>query len=94
MTTVTGRLRRGLKLDSFADITDVAVLDIAPVCDEVAVTFDGVLTPEQVAAVLSRMDSTGASDEAARAELRADRAALKARDPLRRLYDYLLGETP
>lgn len=93
MTVVEGRRRRSqIGVDSFSDITDSPVLDIAPCAAGTAVTFDGDLDANQIAAIRARMESTDDADQAERASLRADRDALPAGDPLRRLYDYVLGD--
>lgn len=91
-TTVCGRRRRQIDRTSFGDITDAVVLDIAPCPEGTAVTFAAALTPEQVTAVERRMDSTGPDNELERSTLFADRDALAEDDPLRRLYDYVLGD--
>lgn len=88
MTTVIGKRRRSVGPDTFADITTAAVTRI----DSEGVTFDATLTAAQVDAVWSRMESTDDIDQAKRAQLRTDRDALAAADPLRRLYNYMLGD--
>lgn len=91
MTSIQGRVLRGIELDTFADITDVPLV-IPSGIDSGGLLFDGDLTPDQVEAVWSRMTSRDDADQTARATLRADRDALPELDPLRRLYDYLLGD--
>lgn len=75
----------------FADLTSVPhVRDYAkPVT---TLTFDAALDAATVDAIWARMESTDDADQARRADLRADRDALAADDPLRRLYDYMLGD--
>ncbi len=58
----------------------------------VTFTFDVDLPDAVVLAVRARLDSTCDEDQAARADLRADRDALDPADPLRRLYNYVLGD--
>lgn len=78
---VEGRQRRAQIPETlFADITDAPVLDIAPCAAGTAVSFDGVLTAEQIVAVQCRMDSVDAVDEVARNDIRAKTAAVAA-DP-------------
>lgn len=90
MTVVVGCVRRkGLTLAAFADITDAPI--ITPIRAD-RIEFAGTLTDEQVRAVWARMESTDDADQAKRAVLRADRDALAEGDPLRRLYDYVLGD--
>lgn len=87
---VWGEVRRkGLTLDAFADITGAPI--IPPIRTD-RIEFDGDLTAEQVTAIRDRMCSRNDTDQAARTQLRADRDALAADDPLRRVYDYLLGD--
>lgn len=90
MTRVDGKVRRPISLNLYADITgpDVSLVRWGKDFLE----FDGVLSSEQVAAIWARMESTDDVDQAKRAALRADRDALDVADPLRRLYDYTLGD--
>lgn len=86
-THVTGPLvRRGIGLDSFADITEVPVAAIT----RDAITFGGVLTEEQVDAVWWRISSRDDDDEARRRALHA--AVADHDDPvLVALVRYVLG---
>lgn len=71
MTTVTARNERGgIDSDSFADLTPIAVLSIAP-GQSITVTFDGVLTDAETAAVVRRIETVDAVAEADRAEVEA-----------------------
>lgn len=58
------------------------------------VVFTADLDAATVAAVRERMVTADPVVVAARSVLRSDRDALAADDPLRRLYDYVLGEAP
>lgn len=92
MTTVYGTVRRrGLTLDAFTDVTGPEVLIVAPIKAD-RIVFNAEITAEQVHAIWLRMESTDDADQARRAQLRTDRDALAADDPLRRLYDYMLGD--
>ncbi len=91
MTSVQGRVVRPITLDMFADITDVPLV-VPTGIDPSGLLFDGDLTANQVVAIHDRMTSRDDADEAKRRTLAADRDALPADDPLRRLYDYLLGD--
>lgn len=87
MTFVQGQRVRSFRPDLYADITDVPATAVPG-----GIEFDGDLTVEQQAAIYERMTSKDDVDQAKRATLRADRDALAADDPLRRLYDYMLGD--
>lgn len=90
MTVVTGTVRRkSLTLDAFADITEAPI--VRPIRPD-RIEFDGDLTEEQQTAVWLRMESVNDVDQERRANLRSDRDALPEGDPLRRLYDYVLGD--
>lgn len=73
MTFVEGPSIRPVGFDSFADITELEVVSF-----EGGVTFDGALTPEQVAQVRARMTSRDDADQTARANLAALRTAAAA----------------
>lgn len=88
--------RRDYGFSTVLDLTDgVEPTEISRPDERGRVTFTfGVdLAPAVADAVWARLDSTCDDDEAARAQLRADRAALPVGDPLRRLYDYVLDGT-
>lgn len=55
-------------------------------------TFNVDLDDATAAAIRERMATHDDADLALRAVLRADRDALAPDDPLRRLYDYMLGD--
>jgi hypothetical protein len=92
VNVVSAVMKRTYTVDMFDD------LNVPPhvrtyVKPVTTLTFDEDLTDEQRAAVWARMESADDGDQARRAELRADRDALPEDDRLRRLYDYLLGDT-
>lgn len=86
-TSVQGRVARALGLDSFADITDAAVLEITAL----GVLFDGDLDLDAVLAVWERMESRDDADKAARAALR-EAAAAGATNLAQMLVAYTLGD--
>ena len=90
-TFVAGPLVRSVGPGSFSDLPGMAEVRVLAIEGD-GITFDADLTPEQVEAIWWRMTSTDDADETKRRALAADRDALPAYDPLRRLYDYLLGD--
>ena len=93
MTTISATMTRSYTPDMFADLTDVPhARTFDRPSGVTTLTFDGTLSPEVEAAIWSRMESRDDADQLRRATLRADRNALAADDPLRRLYDYTLGD--
>ena len=93
MTTIAATMTRSYTPDMFDDLTDVPhVRTFDRPSGVTTLTFDGVLPPEVEHAIWARMESRDDADQSRRATLRADRDALPADDPLRRLYDYTLGD--
>lgn len=94
-TVVSVCPRRPYGFDTVTDLTDgVKPVSISrpDAAGCVAFTFDVDLDAATVEAVWARLESTDDADQAARAVLRAHRDALDAEDPLRCLYDYVLGD--
>ena len=85
--------RRGYGYGSFTAFTD-ATVEFSPADGRgrVEFTFSEDLDTETAQAVWAWLDSRDDVDQAKRAVLRADRDALPADDPLRRLYDAVLGD--
>lgn len=93
MTTISAVMRRTYTPTMFDDLTDVLHTRAFDKATSITtLTFDGDLEPAVSDAIWARMESRDDVDQAKRAALRADRDALAAGDPLRRLYDYVLGE--
>ena len=93
-TTVTAAAARSIGYDTFTDLLPEGCR-VEAVRKEgalLAVTFSGELDAATVTAIRDRMTSRDDTDQARRAQLRADRDALADDDPLRRLYDYVLGD--
>lgn len=91
MTTISGRVvRKPLGPTSFDDLLPegVRLVRITPTGLEFSADLDATTT----AAIYARMTSTDDVDQAKRAVLMADRDMLADGDPLRRLYDYMLGD--
>lgn len=98
-TVVVAPMRRSYTSAMFDDLLPVGVVVVSRAVGKPAwtLTFCGTapgpaLDEATVAAVVARMESTDDADQSRRATLRADRDALVADDPLRRLYDYVLGD--
>lgn len=79
-----------LRSNTFDDLLPDGVAVAAMLPDRVEFTAD--LDEATATAIADRMVSADPAVLAARATLRADRDALDAEDPLRRLYDYVLGD--
>lgn len=79
-----------IRSNTFDDLLPEGVGVEAVLADRVTFTAD--LDAATVTAIRDRMMSADPDVLAARAQLRADRDALAADDPLRRLYDYVLGD--
>lgn len=79
-----------VRSDTFDDLLPQGVSVSAVLPDRVEFTAD--LDEATARAVRDRLMSCNDTDQADRATLRADRDALAADDPLRRLYNYVLGE--
>lgn len=89
-TSIQARQSRGLGFDSFADITDVPLVDF----DCGGLLFDGDLTDMEIGAVWWFATSRDDADEAARRNIAALRAADTTASPLvLALAAYVLGET-
>ena len=101
MTTVLipqADLRRSVSPDMFDDILTSAGLpaeepEFSGSGQMLAVAFVAELDDVTATAVRDRLLTSDGAQESARATLRADRDALPADDPLRRLYDYVLGDS-
>lgn len=86
-------MRRSYTPGMFADLTLVPhVRAFDKATSVTTLTFDGELPAGVAEAIWARMESTDDVNQAKRATLRADRAALDEADPLRRLYDAVLGD--
>lgn len=96
MTVIAAVMRRSYTAGMFDDVTEGAACVYTRDRSTGIVTLDfpADLSSDQAAAVYARMESKDDADQAARAALRADRDELPEDDSLRRLYDYVLGETP
>lgn len=93
MTAISAVMRRSYFVAMFADLTDVAhTRTFDKPTGVTTLTFDGDLDEATAEAIWARMESTDDADQARRAVLRADRDVLAADDPVRRLYDYMLGD--
>lgn len=95
MTTVivsTADLRRSVSPNMFADVAPGVAWSMAGGGTTLEVSFATELDAATVRAVTDRLRTSDAAQEAARQAVRADRDALPADDPLRRLYDYVLGD--
>lgn len=93
-TVIAGVMARSYTgLDMFADLTPAALVRTFDKATGVStLTFDDDLDDATVQAINDRMTSRDDADQARRADLRADRDGLADDDPLRRLYDYVLGD--
>lgn len=93
MSTIAAVMRRSYTADMFDDLAAVPHLRAWDKATGVTtLTFDGVLDENTTHAIRARMESTDDTDQASRTGLRVDRDALTDDDPLRRLYDYVLGD--
>lgn len=93
MTVIAAVMARFYTFGMFDDLTDVPHTRTFDSMSKVTtLTFDGALSAEVEVAICDRMTSKNDIDQAKRAALRADRDALATEDPLRRLYDYVLGD--
>ena len=93
MTTIAAVMARSYIPEMFADLTDVPhTRTFDRPSGVTTLAFDGTLSTEDEHAIWARMESRNDVDQAKRATLRADRDALPVGDPLRRLYDYVLGD--
>lgn len=70
-TTVTAIQRRSFEYGMFADLTDSAHTRPQRAGNAVTITFEADLSPETVAAIVARLESTDDVDQAKRAELAA-----------------------
>lgn len=94
MTVVSAAAARSIGYDTFVDLLpeECRVESVRREGSLLAVAFSCELDGVTVAAVRDRMTSRDDVDQSRRAVLRADRDALVEGDPLRRLYDYVLGD--
>lgn len=79
-TSIEGAVVRSIRMDTFADITDVPLVVPGGITPS-GLLFDGDLTDLEVAAIWDRMTSRNDTDQAERANLRADLEAVQAASP-------------